>query len=194
MVLRGELQMAQMYTHTWGFVAILMLIAMSIQASRFADPKAPIAVLSVFAVLVAVATALSMAMHDDYDKDGTLQHDALGDAETGSVVLAMVYGVLAFLVVWLLEPSRPFAVSPTFPYLLFGLCGSAAAMGYLYFRGAGFTALHREVVQQRGGKEGWSHRLEQWAFYHAMWHQVGGCFLFILVLLLWIALRGRFDQ
>lgn len=186
--------MAQMYTHTWGFIVVIVLIAMAVQASRFANPVPPVAVLSTLTVLMAVSTALSMAMHDDYDKEGKMDNEPLGDAEGASVSLTLAFGVLTFLVVWLLNPAAPFEASPMFGYVLFGLIGSAVGMGYLYFKGNGFTALHRKVVEERGGAEGWSHSLEKWGFYHVQWHLCGGFFAFLLSLAIFVVLKARFNR
>jgi hypothetical protein len=194
MSLRQELQMAQMYTHTWGFIVIIMLVAMAVQASRFHTPIPPVMVLSILTILVSVATALSMAMHDDYDKDGQMDNEPLGDAEGISVVLSLAFGVLAFIITWMLNPAAPFKASPMFGYVLFGLIGSAIGMGILYFKGSGFTALHRKVVEARGGTEGWSHSLEKWGFYHVQWHLCGGFFAFLLVLALFVVLKARFNS
>lgn len=193
MTLRKEMQMAQMYTHTWGFIVIVMLIAMSVQASKFVRPLAPVMVLSMLTVLMAVSTALSLAMHDDYDKDGKMDNESLADAEVVSVSLTMVYSILAFLITWVLQPLAPFIESSVFGYLLFGLIGTGIGMAYLYFKGSCFTEVHKQVVEKRGGQEGWSSSFEKWGFYHVQWHLTGGFFAFILVLALYIVLKARFN-
>lgn len=197
MALQDELVLAQMYTHTWGFIVVVMLIAMTVQASRWTGPRGnagPVAILSVITVLTAVAVALSMAMHAGFDDDGVHDNVSLADAESASVTIGIAVSVVCFVVMWMLAGGlKPFEVSPTFGYVLFGLVGSAFGMGFLYFRGAMFGKEHRKVVQRRGGVEGYSSKLEKWGFYHIQWHLVGGMFAFLLSIALFIVLKAYYQ-
>jgi hypothetical protein len=197
MALQEELVLAQMYTHTWAFIVVIMLIAMTVQASKWTGPRgntAPVAILSVITVLTAVAVALSMTMHAGFDNDGVHDNQSLANAEGASVTIAIAVSVVCFIVMWMLGGvTAPFEVSPTFGYVLFGLIGSAFGMGFLYFRGAMFGEEHRKVVKNRGGVEGYSSKLEKWGFYHIQWHLVGGMFAFLLSIALFVVLKTYFQ-
>lgn len=195
MTLREELNAAQMYTHTWGFLVVINLIAMAVQASLFPGrPVVPIVVLSIFAVMTAVSMGLSMAMHADHNVDAKNDNQLLADAEKVTVSGTIGLATLAFIVFWFLQhPARPFRVSPIFGYVLFGLVGSGVAMMLLYIRGNDFRDLHKAIVNERGGTSGWSGTLEKWAFYHVQWHLIAGFYAFLLSIGVYIVLKTKYD-
>lgn len=195
MALQEELMLAQMYTHAWAIVVVIILMAMSVQSSQWKNSTVPITVFSVLTVLTAVATALSMAMHAGFDQDGVHKNEALADAEIVSVTVAMAMAVITFVVFWgLAGGAAPFQTSPLFGYLLFGLVVSAFGMGFLYFRASSFRQEHKKAVNDRGGVEGYSSKLEKWGFYHIQWHLVGGMFAFLLAICLYIVLKTKYQS
>ena len=193
MTLREELNAAQMYTHTWGFLVIVNLIVMTVQASLFPGrPWVPIAVLAVFAILTAASMGLSMATHADHDGDAKTDNERLADAEKGVVAGTMAFATLALIVFWFIQhPAAPFRQSPMFGYILFGLVGSGVAMLLLYVRGNDFMDIHKSIVDERG-HHGWSSTLEKWAFYHVQWHLLAGFYAFLLSIAVFIVLKSRF--
>jgi hypothetical protein len=196
MVLKDELVLAQMYTHAWALIVVVVLVVMAIQSSKWKGPKnngIPIAIFSVIAVLTAIATGMSMAMHSGFDDGGVHENNLLADAEMVSVTVAMAISTVCFLVFFAMTGAQTFATSPVFGYVLGGLVCSAFGMLFLYYRGAHFGKEHREVVKQRGGVEGYSAKLEQWGFYHIQWHLVGGTYAFLLAIGLFVVLKTYFN-